>query len=67
MLELYADDTTIHFSSNSISDINIKLNEDMEKVQVGCTSNDMGYKYYEIKINDNPSLDEIFETILLIC
>jgi hypothetical protein len=27
----------------------------------------MGYKYYEIKINDNPSLDEIFETILLIC
>jgi retron-type reverse transcriptase len=53
MSDLYADDTTIYFSSNSISDINIKLNEDMEKVQVGCTSNDMGYKYYEIKINDN--------------
>ena len=31
----------IHFSSNSISDINIKLNEDMEKVQEWCTSNDM--------------------------
>jgi predicted HAD superfamily hydrolase len=41
MSELYADDTTIHFSSNSISDINIKLNEDMEKVQEWCTSNDM--------------------------
>ena len=55
MSDLYADDTTIHFSSNSISDINIKLNEDMEKVQGWCTSNDMpyGYKYYEIKINDN--------------
>ena len=35
MSDLYADDTTMHFSSNSISDINIKLNEDMEKVQ-GC-------------------------------
>ena len=33
MSDLYADDTTIHLSSNSISDINIKLNEDMEKVQ----------------------------------
>ena len=41
MSDLYADDTTIHFSSNSISDINIKLNEDMEKVQGWCTSNDM--------------------------
>ena len=41
MSDLYADDTTIHFSSNSISDINIKLNEDMEKVQEWCTSNDM--------------------------
>jgi hypothetical protein len=33
MSDVCADDTTIHFSSNSISDINIKLNEDMEKVQ----------------------------------
>ena len=41
MSDLYADDTNIHFSSNSISDINIKLNEDMEKVQGWCTSNDM--------------------------
>ena len=41
MSDLYADDTTIHFSSNSISDINTKLNEDMEKVQGRCTSNDM--------------------------
>ena len=41
MSDLYADDTTIHFSSNSISDINIKLNEEMEKVQGWCTSNDM--------------------------
>ena len=41
MSYLYADDTTIHFSSNSISDINIKLNEDMEKVQEWCTSKDM--------------------------
>ena len=39
--DLYADDTTIHFSSYSISDINIKLNEDMENVQGWCTSNDM--------------------------
>ena len=30
-----------YFSSNSISAINIKLNEDMEKVQKWCTSNDM--------------------------
>jgi hypothetical protein len=41
MSEVYADDTNIHFSSNSISAINIKLNEDMEKVQKWCTSNDM--------------------------
>jgi hypothetical protein len=41
MSELYADDTTIHFSSNSKYDINIKLNEDIEKVQGWCTSNDM--------------------------
>ena len=39
--DLYADDTTIPFSSNSISDINIKLSEDMEKVQEVSTSNDM--------------------------
>ena len=44
MSELYADDTTIHFSSNSIYDINIKLNEDMEKVQEWCTSNAMVIK-----------------------
>jgi hypothetical protein len=44
MSELYADDTTIHFSSNSIYDIKIKLNEDMEKVQEWCTSNDMVIK-----------------------
>jgi hypothetical protein len=31
----------LHFLSNSISDINIKLNEDMEKVQEWGTSNDM--------------------------
>ena len=31
MSEVYADDTNIHFSSNSISAINIKLNEDLEK------------------------------------
>ena len=41
MSDLYADDTTIHFSSNSISDINIKLNEDMENVRGWCTSNAM--------------------------
>jgi hypothetical protein len=41
MSDLYADDTTIHFSSNPISDINIKLNEDMEKIQGWRTSNDM--------------------------
>jgi len=39
--DLYADDTTMHFSSNSISDINIKLNEVMENVHEWCTSNDM--------------------------
>jgi hypothetical protein len=40
-LTMSKDDTTMHFSSNSISDINIQLNEDMEKVQGWCTSNDM--------------------------
>jgi hypothetical protein len=49
MSDLYADDTTIHFSSNSISDINIKLNEDMEKVQGWCTSNDMVIKTMKSK------------------
>jgi hypothetical protein len=49
MSDLYVDDTIIHFSSNSISDINIKLNEDMLNVQEWCTSNDMAIntmKYY---------------------
>ena len=39
--ELYADDTTLHYSSTSSHDINVKLKEDMFEVKEWCTKNDM--------------------------
>ena len=39
--DLYADDTTIHCSSSSVSNINMKLNNDMKKIHDWCNDNDM--------------------------
>ena len=39
--ELYADDTTLHYSSSSVSYICNKLNDDMFKFNTWCDENDM--------------------------
>ena len=39
--DLYADDTTLHYSSKSSHDVNVKLNEDMLEVKEWCANNDM--------------------------
>ena len=39
--DLYADDTTLHYSSNCVADISVKLNEDMININEWCNNNDM--------------------------
>ena len=41
MLDLYAYDTTVHYSSNLVSNITMKLNSDMQNEAQWCNDQDM--------------------------
>jgi hypothetical protein len=39
--DMYADDSTIHISGRNISDIQIKIQEDLNKIELLCKNNNM--------------------------
>ena len=67
--DLYADDTTVHFSSKSASDINCKLNIDMLRIHEWCVKNDMVINTNKSKsmlIGSNQRLANLDHTINII-
>jgi hypothetical protein len=42
--DMYADDSTIHISGENISDIQIKVQEDLIRIELWCKDNKYVYK-----------------------
>ena len=48
--DMYADDSTIHISGKNISDIQTKVQEDLNRIELWCKDNNMFINCNKIKI-----------------